>query len=161
MPAASAAALSDHPATSTRSINSARPLTLRRALPCSFIRCPPWDWWLRHQPASKGHRMTYLTAGTTSSGTTASGRLSAVEEHDRHRRGSQRGPGTRGVHDAVALAALCPRPARSSSRTAPPFFGDAASAVPSGGRWVVLLSGSGVNEDANLTDFGLTRETAS
>src|SRR3954453_21599941 len=25
---------------------------------------------LRHQPASKGHRMTYLTAGTTSSGTT-------------------------------------------------------------------------------------------
>src|SRR3954451_18505761 len=72
MPAASAAALSDHPATSTRSIHSARALTLRRALPCSFIRCPPWDWWLRHQPASKGHRMTYLTAGTTSSGTTSS-----------------------------------------------------------------------------------------
>jgi hypothetical protein len=28
-----------------------------RALACNFIRCPPWDWWLQHQPASKEARM--------------------------------------------------------------------------------------------------------
>jgi hypothetical protein len=32
-------------------------LTLSLALACNLIRCPPWDRWLRHQPASKETRM--------------------------------------------------------------------------------------------------------
>jgi len=56
-PAAAAASISDHPATSIRSTNNSRPFTLRRALACNFIRCPPWNWRLRHQPASKEARM--------------------------------------------------------------------------------------------------------
>jgi hypothetical protein len=54
IPAASAASITDHPALSTRSTNSSRPFKLSLAL---IIRCPPWDWWLRHQPASKEARM--------------------------------------------------------------------------------------------------------
>jgi hypothetical protein len=56
-PAASAACVSDHPARSTRSTSSSRPFRLSLALACNLIRCPPWDWWLRHQPASKEARM--------------------------------------------------------------------------------------------------------
>jgi hypothetical protein len=37
------AALSDHPALSTRSTSNSRPFGLSLALACIFIRCPPWD----------------------------------------------------------------------------------------------------------------------
>jgi GNAT superfamily N-acetyltransferase len=62
---ASAALVNDHPARSTRSTNSSRRLRLSLALVCSFIRCPPWDWWLRHQPASKEARMNNVAGNYT------------------------------------------------------------------------------------------------
>ena len=65
IPAAAAASISDHTAPSTRSTNNSRPFTLRRALACNFIRCPPWCWWLRHQPASKEARMNNLLRNYT------------------------------------------------------------------------------------------------
>ena len=56
-PAASAAAASDQPCRSIRWAISLRLFGQVRALAWSFIRCPPWDWWFRHLPASKGARM--------------------------------------------------------------------------------------------------------
>jgi hypothetical protein len=44
IPAAAAASSSDQPA-SIRSTSSFRLFGQVRALPWSFIRCPPWDWW--------------------------------------------------------------------------------------------------------------------
>jgi hypothetical protein len=42
-PAAAAADLTDQPSTRTRSTSSLRLFGQVRALPWSFIRCPPWD----------------------------------------------------------------------------------------------------------------------
>ena len=55
-PAAAAASASDHPAP-TRSTNNRRLFGQVLALACNFIRCPPWDWWPKTPPASKGTRM--------------------------------------------------------------------------------------------------------
>jgi hypothetical protein len=54
----SASCVSEHPALSTLSI--ARLFRLSLALACNLIRCPPWDWWPRHQPASKEVQMNNL-----------------------------------------------------------------------------------------------------
>ena len=69
IPAASAASITDQPP-SMRSTSSCLLFGQVRALACNFIRCPPWDWWLRHQSASKEARMT--KPGRTYLGTTAS-----------------------------------------------------------------------------------------
>src|SRR4051794_7818417 len=55
--AASAAFVSVHSCSSTRWQSTLRLLKLKAALACSFIRCPPWDWWRQAPPASKGARM--------------------------------------------------------------------------------------------------------
>jgi hypothetical protein len=55
--AAAAALVSVHPCSTTRWQSTRRALRLSAALACSFIRCPPWDWWRQTPPASKEARM--------------------------------------------------------------------------------------------------------
>jgi hypothetical protein len=56
-PAASAAAASDQPSSNTRRQSSSLPFGLSLALPCSFIRCPPWTEVTWRPSASKEARM--------------------------------------------------------------------------------------------------------
>jgi hypothetical protein len=52
-----AASVSDHPSSITPRQITRRLLSLRAAVPRSFIRCPPWTEWLEHLSASKEARM--------------------------------------------------------------------------------------------------------
>jgi hypothetical protein len=48
------------PSSSTRRTIRLRPFGPRGALPCSFIRCPPWVWVASAPPASKEARMNHV-----------------------------------------------------------------------------------------------------
>ena len=58
-PAAAAASASDHPDSILATIRR-RLFGQVLALACNCIRCPPWDWWPKTPPASKGARMNNL-----------------------------------------------------------------------------------------------------